>query len=348
MIGIGIIVAAIVIPTKTKNQGGGGTASDLSINYTPSFYFATPNQTGTDSFNIQTYFMSSVTKSAVSSTIVKIAVQFKKYSYPSIAVSDSFPSTVTDLTITQSVNPSTQDSKTYSVDGIEMLKFEFTTGNILQISLVVPPSEEDVPPIVCEQNKLPSYSTGDIGKLTSTYINPDGSSSTEMTQDCSQIQEFTCKSSESPTIDYNTYPGWAVITLKYSIETSTQRITEGSGYGCPGAGTQTLNYSGDGIITIVVNRAQYSTADKNWRLRQLLPFKVGDQSIPVPSYGDKLCCRTYTVYVPELEYHNTIGYMYVAYEPTDPPQLFYDSVISCSYHTQNCFSSSKKNIINNL
>lgn len=339
MIGIGIIVAAIVIPKKTKGQDGGGGTSDLQISYTTSFYFATPNQTGNGSFNIQTYFMSSVTKNVVSSTNVKIAVQFKKYSYPSIAVSGSFPSTVTNLTITQSVNPSSPVSKTYSVDGIEMLKFTFNSNNVLQISLVVPPSDEDVPPIVCEQNKLPKYSAEAIGQLTSTYINPDGSSSEKMTQACSQIQEFTCKSSESPTIDYNTYPGWAAITLKYSMETSTQRITSGTGYGCPGEGTQTLNYSGDGTVTIVVNRAQYSTADKNYRLRELLPFKVGNLPIPLPSYGDKLCCRTYTVYVPQLEYFNTKGYMYVAYEPT---QLFYDSVISCSYTTQDCFSSSKK------
>lgn len=341
IIGIGIIVAAIVIPKKTSDQGGGGAASDLFLSYSPSFYFATPNQTGTGSFNIQTYFMSTATKSAVSSTNVKIVVQFKKYSYPSIAVNGSFPTTVTNLTITQSINPSTQVSETYSVDGIEMLKFETKSNNFLDISLVVPSSDEDVPPIVYKQEDLPFYSTDEISKLTSTYINPDGSSSPDMTQACSQIQEFTCKSSAAPTIDYSTVPGWAVITLKYSIETTTQRITSGTGYGCPGEGTQTLNYSGDGTITIVVNRGQYSTADKNYRVRQLLPFDVGDLSIALPSYGDKLCCRAYTVYFPELEYLNTIGYMYVSYEPTTP-QLFYDSVISCSYNTQDCFSSSKK------
>tara|TARA_Y100000816_G_C26095396_1_gene579555 strand:- start:686 stop:1735 length:1050 start_codon:yes stop_codon:yes gene_type:complete len=330
ILGIGIIIAAIVSRKKEKQAAAG----DFGIIYDPSFYFSTPEQNEDQLFYITTYHLVNVTQKIVSSTKVDVTVHFESYSLPSITTSTDASKKYIPKpsTVTQTVDPTItfQTPKTYNVDDVEnILQFVFTNDNLLKVSLVVPSTDATVPPIAVTANSLPTFNADEIAALSSVYLYSDGTTA-DSPPACSLIVEYKCTSNTSPTIDYNTFPGWAVITLDYNINWHSQGINQGPGYYCPPEGTSDTTGDRTGSLQLVVNRSQYSTNDDSYPMLLLLP-----SDDPYWVEGVKVCCKDGGVQQPIINIFTTTGFLYAAYHP-NPPTLYYYSKINCSSSSLDC------------
>ncbi|MAI14982.1 MAG: hypothetical protein CMM15_13290 [Rhodospirillaceae bacterium] len=353
---------AIILTTKKSRKA---KTNALNVTYNPTFYFDTPVKSSNDgSYNITTYYMDKVTQNKVNNNEVNIIVHFKKYSLPSISTLHAAQKQyegLTEFTVTKSVNPNVASpAATYQVDNIDMLNFTFLNNASLQVSLVAPDSDANVPPIVYKEDDLSTYNADAIANLKTLYLKADGSTAESMDQTCSQINSYTCTSSQTPDIDDQQFPGWSVISLVYTVNWSyilyevpiVVPLPPPVPSICPIPEYNDINGSVTNSLQIVVHRGQFSTDNVAEPLLLPLPGQNDDYTA---LKGYRNCCGYDLVsFQKKCMNYTTDGNLYVAYTPK-PLTLSYYTTIQCSddsgtnkcptdiYDTPTCDEGSEEN-----
>lgn len=333
-----LALGAILVSIFIKKKSNQTKTDSLSVTYVPSFYMSVPYFDG--KWYINTYRLVGVTKNVISTTNVEITVKLLQYALPSLTVVDrSVFYNPKEIRVKYTVDPtdaSVNVPNYVDVEGVpDLLEFEFSTSNVLVVSLHVQKSNNEISPVVQQENNLPSFSAPDIQKLASTYLS-DG----DKPPDCSQITSYQFSCYQAPDIDEDSYPGWSLITLYLNIQWTTTSVVV-SDKSCtylnaccpPSSTTDTRNEEMKQTLKILANRGQNSTNGDILLVQ--IPRLIDGIPIFAAVEGIKQCCSYGTQYVPYFQFFFSHGYMYISYK-TNPLQLSFGVKINCSSDTQDC------------
>lgn len=333
-----LMVGAILIAIFIKKKSNKTNTDFLTVTFVPSYYMSVPYLES--QWYINTYRLVEVTKNVISTTNVEITVKLLQYALPSLTVVDrSVFYNPKEIRVKYTVDPtdaSVNVPNYVDVEGVpDLLEFEFSTSNVLVVSLHVQKSNNEISPVVQQENNLPSFSAPDIQKLASNYLS-DG----DKPPDCSQITSYQFSSYQAPDIDEDSYPGWSLITLYLDIQWTTTSVVvsdESCTYlnACcpPSSSIDTRNEEMKQTLKILANRGQHSTNGDILLVQ--IPRLIDGIPIFAAVEGIKQCCSYGTQYVPYFQFFFSHGYMYISYK-TNPLQLSFGVKINCSSDTQDC------------
>lgn len=333
-----LALGAILIAIFVKKKSSQTKTDSLSVTYVPSYYMSVPyleNQ-----WYINTYRLMGVTKNVMSTTNVEITVKLVQYALPSLAVLDRSvfynPKEILVKYTVDPTDPSVNVPNYVDVEDVpDLLQFEFSTSNVLVVSLHVQKSNNAISPVVHQETDLKSFSASDIQKLVSNYLS-DG----DKPPDCSQITSYQFSCYQAPDIDEDSYPGWSLITLYLDIQWTTTSVVE-SDESCtylnaccpPSSSIDTRNEEMKQTLKILANRGQNSTNGDILLVQ--IPRLIDGIPIFAPVEGIKECCSLGYTYFPNFQFFFSRGYMYISYK-TNPLQLSFGVKINCSSDTQDC------------
>lgn len=334
-----LVVGAILIAIFIKKKSNKTNTNLLTVTFVPSYYMSVPyleNQ-----WYINTYRLVEVTKNVISTTNVEVIVKLLQYALPSLTVVDRSvsynPKQILVKYTVDPTDPSVNVPNYVDVEDVpDLLQFEFTTSNVLVVSLHVQESNSDISPLVQQETNLPSFSASDIQKLVSNYLS-DG----DKPPDCSQITSYQFSCYQAPDIDEDSYPGWSLITLYLDIQWTTTSVVDSDesctylNACCPSSSTiDTRNEEMKQTLKILANRGQNSTNGDILLVQ--IPRLIDGIPIFAPVEGFKECCSLGYTYFPNFQFFFSRGYMYISYKTTNPLQLSFGVKINCSSDTQDC------------